>query len=237
MKTINIIILLGLALHLEGQEIYEPSFNLMEKSICFPSISKKKFHHGLGVRLTYLPKDWLESASSYPMLSYKASYFVTKNISVQSDVKSIWIANELAFGPALNIKISERLYGGISHQMAFGLGHLNDYGYNTFLTTHSQRSQIKLGYLFSDFTISSFAGIEYFNYLSFNAGDVNISSKRNTMNGLQFGINVEQKIFHNNFCVLGFQYAMQRFHILGWPAFNSTRDLYYIPEFLFMIKF
>lgn len=231
-------ILLLLHAKLFSQEIEDREFEILDHSIHFPRNNGEwKYKHAVGLSLIYLPKDWLESANSLPMAYYKANFSLKKGFSLHSEIKTIWVANDLSFGASYNLQLSNRLYTSLGYCFAYSLGQLYDLGYDNFLHVTAHRPFFKLGYRFEDFTVTFRGSIDYSNKIYYEAGGTNLSTNVEFLNGYCLSLFLEQRMFRQRSFALGFTNNFLKFHILGWPAFNYTKQGYYIPEFTAQFNF
>jgi hypothetical protein len=187
--------------------------------------------------LIYLPKDWLESAYSLPMLYYKGNFSLVKGVSLHTEIKSVWVANDLSIGASYSRNITNRIYAGIGYSFSYGLGQLYDLGYDNFLHVTAHRPYLKLGYRFEDFTMTIRGGLDYSNKIHFEAGGTNLTANVEFLNGYNLSVFMEQRLFKQRSFSMGFTNNFLKFHILAWPAFTYTRRMYYIPEFTALFNF
>lgn len=233
-----LIIFSFLALKLESQESIKEPFNILEHSIHLPYEFKHwKYKQTLGFSLIYLPKDWLESAYSLPMVYYKSNFFLKKGFAINSDIRTIIAASDIAIGPSWNAKLSNKLFLGLGYQTSFGLGMLYDLGYDNTLTVWGHRPYLKLGYLWHDLTFTFKGGVDFSDKIQFEAGGTSLSGNIESLNGYHFSLFLEQRMFKSKSFSIGYTSNFMKFHILGWPAFSYTKDMYYIPELTALFNF
>lgn len=235
---ISLFILLLISTTLICQENDIEEFEILDHSVNFPNaIGEWKYKHALGLSLIYLPKDWLESANSLPMAYYKGNFSLKKGFSLHTEVKTIWVANDLSIGTSYNLRLSNRIYAGVGYSFAYSLGQLYDLGYDNFLHVTAHRPFLKLGYHFEDFTFTLRGGLDYSNKIYFEAGGTNLTANVEFLNGYTLGFFLEQRMFRQRSFSMGFTNNFLKFHILGWPAFTYTKRMYYIPEFTALFNF
>jgi hypothetical protein len=221
-----------------GQENTNSEFDIQEHSIHLPHTFKTwRYKQALGFSLIYLPKDWLESASSLPMVYYKSNFTMPGGIMIHADIKTVIAASDIALGASWNKAIGSKLFFGAGYQASYGLGMLYDLGYDNTLTVIGHRPFIKLGYLYRDLTFTFKAGIEFSDKIQFDAGSTSLSGNIESLNGYNFSLFLEQRMFKNKSFALGFTSNFNKFHILGWPAFTYTKNIYYVPEFTTLFNF
>lgn len=226
-------------LNLSSQELVnEPGFDILEHSIHLPHTFKTwRYKQALGFSLIYLPKDWLESASSLPMIYYKSNFTLPEGFIIHTDIKTIVAASDFAFGASWNRDVSSKLFMGIGYQASYGLGMLYDLGYDNTLTAIGHRPFIKLGYKLNDLTFTTRLGVDFSNKIQFEAGSTSLSGNIESLNGYHFSIYLEQRMFKRKSFSIGYTSSFQKFHILGWPAFSYTKNMYYVPELTVLFNF
>lgn len=213
-------------------------FDILEHSIHLPHTFKDwRYKQALGFSLSYLPKDWLESAVSLPMLYYKSNFSIKKGFAINSDIRCILVANEVAIGPSWNRRLNDKLFVGVGYQLSYGLGILYDLGYDNSLNVIGHKPYVKLGYLCKDLTFTFKGGVDFTNKLYFEAGATALAGNLESLNGYNFSLFVEQRMFKNKSFSIGYTSNFLKFHILGWPAFTYTKEMYYIPELTTLFNF
>lgn len=230
--------LLLFALTSSAQETQRESFDILEHSIHLPNSFKDwKYRQALGFALVYLPKDWLESAYSLPMIYYKSNFSLKKGFMVNTDIRSVIAASDIALGPSWNIDLSKNLFLGLGYQTSFGVGMLYDLGYDNILTVWGHRPFFKLGYIWHSLTFTMKGGVDFSNSINFEAGSTSLSGNIESLNGYHLSLFMEQRMFKNKSFSVGYTSNFMKFHILGWPAFNYTKNLYYVPELTTLFNF
>lgn len=220
------------------KDLKEPEFNILEHSIHLPHTFKTwRYKQALGFSLIYLPKDWLENAYSLPMVYYKSNFTLPKGFMLHADIKSIYAASDIAIGASWNNSLNSKLFIGAGYQASYGLGMLYDLGYDNTLTVLGHRPFIKIGYLFHDLTFTAKLGIDFSNKIQFEAGSTSLSGNIESLNGYNFSIFMEQRMFKHKSFAIGYTSSFSKFHILGWPAFSYTKRMYYVPELTTLFNF
>lgn len=237
-RIISLFILCWLISSGYSQETAIKDFDILEHSIHLPYEFKDwRYKQSLGFSLIYLPKDWLESAYSLPMVYYKSNFFLKKGFAINSDVRTIIAASDIAIGPSWNTKLSNKLFLGVGYQTSFGLGMLYDLGYDNTLTVWGHRPYFKLGYLWHDLTFTLKGGVDFSDKIQFEAGGTSLSGNIESLNGYHVSLFLEQRMFKNKSFSIGYTSNIMKFHILGWPAFSYTKNMYHIPELTALFNF
>ncbi len=227
-----------LSFKLIGQNESLSSFDILDHSIHLPrNVGEWRYKQALGFSVIYLPKDWLESALSLPMMYYKGNFALKHGLALHTEIKSIIVANDFGVGVSYNRAITQNLFIGAGYQFSYGLGLLYDLGYDNTLKNTSHRPYMKLGYDFRHYTVTLRAGIDYTGKIQFEAGDNNLTTNTDFLNGYNLAVYLEQRMFKNKSFSMGFSNSLLKFHILGWPAFVYTKRTYYIPEFNALFNF
>ncbi|MBL7788718.1 MAG: hypothetical protein JNL75_02655 [Chitinophagales bacterium] len=221
-----------------AQETKFENFDIIEHSIHLPyEFRDWKYKQALGFSLIYLPKDWLETALSLPMVYYKSNFFLKKGFAVNADLRTVIAASDIAIGPSWNTRLGKKFFLGLGYQTSFGLGMLYDMGYDNTLTVWGHRPYFKFGYLHKDLTFTCKGGIDFTNKLQFEAGATSLSGNIESLNGYHMSLFLEQRMFKNKSFSIGYTSNFMKFHILGWPAFSYTKNIYYIPELTTLFNF
>lgn len=222
----------------QAQEKVLPPFDILEHSIHLPyEYHDWKYRQAVGFSLIYLPKDWLETALSLPMIYYKSNFFLKKGFAINSDIRTAIAASDIAIGPSWNTRIGKKFFLGIGYQTSFGLGMLYDLGYDNTLTVWGHRPYLKLAYLHKDLTFTFKGGVDFTNKINFEAGSTSLSGNIESLNGYHISMFLEQRMFQSKSFSIGFTSNFMKFHILGWPAFSYTKNMYYIPEMTTLFNF
>lgn len=237
MRPLYIFILTWMSMTSFGQDALKDTFDL-EKNCQFSPATKKAwtYHHGLNATFLYLPNSWLEQTVSAPMLYYRASFYLPYKMVAHADIKTIGVANEIRIGAGFHHTIHKKWHAALGYQLGYNFGFLNDFGYNNDIKVIQHHPFVNIGYSIKDIAFTFNAKIDLISKIYYSAGDVENSFNTKAINGYTFGLMMEQRIFKNKTFALGFNANIMQFHILGWPAFNTIRQKFFIPEFTFGFK-
>lgn len=213
-------------------------FEILNNSIFLPhKIQDWKYKQAVGISMVYLPKDWLESAYSLPMVYYKSNFWLKKGFAINTDIRTIIAASDIAIGASWNVNLSPKLYLGLGYQVSYGLGMLYDLGYDNILTVLGHRPYFKLGCKWKNLALTFKGGIDFSDKIHFDAGTTNLSGNIESLNGYNLSIFIEQRMFKYKSFSIGYTSNFMKFHILSWPAFTYTKNMYYVPELTTLFNF
>lgn len=237
MKNILFLILFFLSKKpIIGQDTTLP-FDIKTNCQYLPALKKQwAYHHSLNTTLIFLPNSWLEQTISAPMLYYRSNFYLPLNLIMQNDLKTIGIANEIRTGLGFQHSFSNHLHSKIGYQFGYNFGFLNSFGYNNDIKVLQHHPFFEIGYYFNEIAFTLIAKIDFTGKIYYSAGDVENSFNTRDLNGGSIGIMMEQPIFKKKTFLIGFTVNYNQFHILGWPAFNTIRKRFLIPEFTFGFK-
>jgi hypothetical protein len=236
MKLIIILVTLNVFSFLRLNALID-SFDL-EKNCQFIPATKKTwtYHHGLNTSFLYLPNTWLEETVSAPMIYYRANFYLPYKMAAHADIKTIGVANEIRIGAGYHYTFNKKWHAALGYQLGYNFGFLNNFGYNNDIKVIQHHPFINIGYSNKDFAFTFNAKLDLISKIYYSAGEVENTFNSKAINGYTFGLTMEQRIFKNKTFALGFNGNFMQFHILGWPAFNTIRQKFFIPEFTFGFK-
>ena len=237
MKFLITLILMGIFYNSYCQEFPLDSFEL-EKNCQFSPVYKKRwsYHHGLNATFLYLPHSWLEQTVSAPMIYYHSNFYLPYHFVVHTDIKTIGVANEIRIGGGFHYTFNKKLHTALGYQFGYNFGFLTGLGYDNNIKVLQHHPFIEMGYSIKDIAFRLHAKMDFTGRIYYSAGDVENYINTKALNGYTIGIMMEQRIFKNKTFALGFNANFMQFHILGWPAFNTIRQKFFIPEFTFGFK-
>lgn len=207
-------------------------FDIREKSMYLPVPQKAgKFDHSITLAQIYLPKQWLELAISGPMVEYKANFALPKGFSIQGNLNTLIVANELRLGAQWSHSFTDHLHFGIGYQVGFEYGFLRQFDYNNTIRVWEHHPMIRVGYSFKKVAFTLQGKIDWMSSAKLSLDDYATSNITGSMfNGYSFGLFIEQRLTRRNSICFGFISNFNKFNILGWPALNTVDHKYFIPE-------
>jgi len=213
------------------------TFNLSQRTTFLPNLKQKwTYHHSLNATFLYLPNLWLEETVSAPMVYYRAQFYLPYHIVAHADIKTIGVANEFRIGAAYHHTFKSKWHTSVGYQFGYNMGFLSQFGYDNNIKVIQHHPFAEIGYVFKDIAFTLHGKLDFTSNIYYSAGDVENSFNTKTLNGYTIGLMMEQRVFKNKTMSIGFNANVMQFHILGWPAFNTIRQKFFIPEFTFGFK-
>jgi hypothetical protein len=209
-------------------------FDIKNQALYLPVPHKAgKYDNSFALAIIYLPTDWLEQSLSIPMFDYKANFAIGKGFTLNAYIKTLIIANDFRLGASWNRAINKNLYFGIGYQLGFNFGLLNSYGFDNTIKVIQHHPIIRLGLEKNNRAYTVLAKLDIIGLKSISAAENETLSVVRSRNGYSLGFYFEQRIFKQKAFFIGAVANFNQFHILGWPAFNTVKKLYFIPEINF----
>ena len=213
-----------------GYDIRTGSFLLPQR------LPPGKYSHAIYIQYVIPPKDWTLDVVVAPMFNYTGKYTLPKGFNLQGGISTLIISNRLNAGPFWNYT-SNKFHLGVGYQVAFNLGVLRQFGFNTVLTGWEQQPSITAGYNFGKTALTVRGDLYYTTKLNLSeAGNV-ISNNDPFVNGYSVLTSFEQRLTKNRVMSLGFKINYLRYHIIAWPALPVNQYRYFMPEFQLGLNF
>ena len=213
-----------------GYDIRTGSFLLPQR------LPSGKYSHSINILYVVPPKDWTLDAVVAPMFNYTGKYTLPKGFNLQGGISTLIISNRINAGPFWNYSIG-KYHFGVGYQIAFNLGILRQFGYNTILTGWESQPSLTVGYNFGKTALTIRGDLYNTLSISLNEAGNKLSSTDSFINGYSVTTSFEQRL-HNNkktnkvrVMSLGFKVNYLRYHIIAWPALPASQYRYIMPEF------
>jgi hypothetical protein len=212
-------------------------FNIKDYSFLLPQpLPAGKYSHAIYLQYVVPPKDWTLDAVVAPMFNYTGKYTLPKGFNLQAGLSSLIISNRLNVGPFWNYS-TDNWHFGAGFQVAYNLGFLFSFGFNSVLTGWETQPSLTVGYSFekSSFVLRG----DLYNTLDISISEAGntISSNERFVNGYSFMLSYEQRLTRNRVMSLGFKLNNLRYHIIAWPALPASKYRYFMPEFQIGLNF
>lgn len=171
-----------------------------------------------------------------PMFNYTGKYTLPKGFNVQAGLSTLIISNRLNAGPFWNFT-KENIHFGAGFQVAYNLGFLYSFGFNTVLTGWETQPSLTVGYSFEK--TSLVLRWDMYNTLdiSLNEAGNTISSNDRFVNGYSYALSYEQRLTKKRVMFFAFKLYNLRYHIIAWPALPASKYRYFMPEFQIGLNF
>ena len=213
------------------------TFDIKDGSYLLPQpFSKGHYSHALSIYYVIVPKDWALDNVQAPLFNYAGKYTLPKGFNLQASISTLFISNRMNFGPFWNYSINHYHFG-IGYQVAFNLGVLKEFGFNTVFTGWEQQPSLTVGYSFKKSAITMRGDIYYTNSLYLTEGGNVISFTNGGLNGGSITTSLEQRLWKNRVMSFGVKVNHIRYHFLAWPAFPVNNYKYFVPEIQIGLKF
>jgi hypothetical protein len=212
-----------------------PDFHIREQSMYLPAPQKAgKFDHSITLAQIYLPDQWLEQSVSGPMIEYKANYALPGGFTLNGNLKTLVIANDIRLG----VSLTSQMHVAIAYQAGFGFGILREFGYNNTIRVWQHHPMLRWGYNFNNIAFTLQGRIDWMMDTKLTVDDYATNNMTGSMfNGYSLGLFIEQRLTKRNSVCFGFISSFNKFHILGWPALMIVDHRYFIPEVNIGFKF
>ncbi|NCD70038.1 hypothetical protein [Mucilaginibacter agri] len=239
-KQINVVLLLSMLCafgycnaqttdHKEEKTAVD-SFDIKQHSFLLPQpLPKGKYFQQVSVQYVVIPKDWITETLTAPMLGYAGKYTLPYGFNLQSSLSTLFISYRLNFGPFWNYSVNN-VHFGAGYQVAYNLGFLKQFGYNTTLNIWEQQPSLTVGYSFKKIAAVLRGDLYLTSSLSETQAGHTISYP-SFLNGYSITGSVEQRLWKDNLLSFGFKLNYLKYHIIAWPAFPVNQYRYWLPEF------
>ncbi len=239
-KGILSLFLIVVTLCAYGQEQGSPvdaGFDIRNSSFLLPqALPKGLFQHTISLNYVLVPKDWAHDFVNAPMFGYSAKYTLPKGFNLQGNVYTLFVATRANLGPSWNHSFNN-FHVGVAYQVAFNLGYLGEFGFNTLLTGWEQQPSVTMGYSFKKSAIVMRGDLYITSALYVNQGGNTIAYPDGRVNGYSLTTSFEERIWKNRLMSFGVKLNYVRYHILAWPALPVNAYRYMVPEFQIGLKF
>ena len=206
------------------------TFDIKKASILLPQrIPFKRYLHQIGIRHVFVPKDWTLDNVNAPMFSYEAKFGLPYGFTLQGDFETLFVSNRLGLGPFWNYS-NGSFHLGIGYPVAFNLGYLQQFGFQTTLTIWEHQPTVALGYSFSKTALTLKGDLVWTQSIIQSQGGHDIKNNSSFINGYGIYAGFEQRLWKNRIMTLAAKVSNIRYHIVAWPAFPINKSRYWIPE-------
>jgi hypothetical protein len=207
------------------------SFDLVKASLYYPHrYVPGTFTAEIALSQVKLPFDWLETAIQAPLFHFHANYGLPKNFSIDGRLSSLFISNQISLGPRWQFQ-QDRTSFNIGYDVAYAFGFLNQFGFDTSVSTWINYPNFSVGYKFKDVAFTFKTEFAVVTSFSSRQGENVVSASNNIYNGYTVALYMEQRVHKNTVMVIGFKNSYAKYHFMAWPAFSTFNRFYNIPEF------
>ena len=185
----------------------------------------------LGLSTAKLPEDVVETDDLIraPLFSYRVKYGLPENFVAEGGIETNIVTYQFSLGPKWNYQI-DRMGFSVGADIAFWIGQLKHFGFDTKVNGWTLYPNISVGYQFDKFAISLKSEVVLNLAETSTQGDLEISDNLDFYNGWTIGVYLEQPLWKDNFLVLGIRSTFLKYYYPLWAAFSTFDRTYYIPE-------
>jgi hypothetical protein len=208
----------------------QPRFDISSNSIFYPHrFQPHNLKMEVALSQVKLPFDWLETAVQVPLLHFHANYALTKSITLDGRISTLYIANQITLGPRWHQQINNFSFN-LGYDIAYAFGFLKVEGFDSSVSTWINYPNASIGFKINDiaFTLKGEASIVTSN--ESRQGDIVVSRDRNFFNGYTIGLYMEQRLWKDHVFIVGVKDSSAKYNFMAWPAFSTFNRFYNIPE-------
>lgn len=199
----------------------------------FPSqMTSGDWRFSLGVSSIAMPEDIvLETASlRWPLIRFAAVMGLPSNFILDGKIATEIVTNHFELGGRWIYEFSDELHADAGLSLAYFLGQLKQFEYDTDVNGWFTYPSIALGYDFNSLTVTLRGSISFVNSLTTKSGSVESSFNTNQFNGFFYRISLEQPFYKTTTIGLAFQLSYLKLYYPEWPLFPAFDRYYWIPE-------
>jgi hypothetical protein len=205
-------------------------FDISANSIFYPHrFRPRSLQMEMALSQVKLPFDWLETAVQVPLLQFHANYAFTKSITLDGRLSTLFIANHVSLGPRWHHQINDFSFN-LGYDVAFAFGFLKVEGFDSSVNTWINYPNVSVGFRLHDIAFTLKGELSIITSNESRQGDIVITRNKDFFNGYTVGIYIEQRLWKNHVCTIGFKNSVAKYHFMAWPAFTTFNRFYNIPE-------
>ncbi len=209
------------------------TFDIATGSLRFPHLCQQwGFRVSAGLSMVRPPKDLLENAIQAPLVNIHATFGLPWKLSLEGDLTTILVSNQLALGPQLSFCHAN--YGvKLGWDLGFLYGRLKQFGFNNSTQGWISYPNISIGYKLKTmaFTLKG-EGISLLK-VSTKSGENEVTRSKKMFNGGTLALYIEQRIHKNKLFVIGLKDNYVKYYWPTWMLFSTFNRFYHIPELYF----
>lgn len=209
------------------------SFDIAGASLQYPyQPGKWKFRYSAGLLLVKPPKDLMEGNYQGPLVNLHGSFGLPWKVSLEADLSTIVISNQLALGPRLNLNYKN--FGmKVGWDVAFAYGQLRQFGFDNRSKVWLHYPNLSIGYRFKDMAFTLKGELVFVSRVVQTSGENEIIGTRNFLNGFTGALYIEQRLWKNKVFVIGLKDNYEKFYWPVWMLFTTFNRYNHIPELSF----
>ena len=216
---------------LSAQEpVSKDTFDITSHAMQFPHhYTKWGFQVSAGLSMVKPPEDLLESAIQAPLANVHLTFGLPWKLSLESDLTTIIISNQLRLGPRISFLVRNfGIKGG--WDLAFVYGQLKQSGFNNSAQAWMHYPNISFGYKLKKIAFTLKGELAIVGNVSTKSGEIEVSRSKTFLNGGTLSFYVEQRIHKNKVLIVGLKDNYVKFYWPTWMLFSTFNRFYHIPE-------
>jgi hypothetical protein len=216
-----------------GKPATSDTFDITNHAIQFPHYCKKwGFQVSAGLSMVNPPKDLLENAIQAPLVNIHATFGLPWKLSLEGDLTTILVSNQLALGPRLTYQLKN--FGGkIGWDVAFIYGQLKQSGFDNSTRAWIHYPNLSLGYKLKKISFTLKGELVIVTKVTTQSGENVVSTTNNFFNGGTLAVYIEQRLYKNKVFVIGLKDNYEKYYWPTWMLFTTFNRYYHIPELYF----
>ena len=217
-----------------AQESFNDStFSIASSAIHFPhNFETSRLKLSAGFSMVRPPKDMLETAVQAPLINFHATYSLPWHLSLEGDLTTILVSNQLSIGPGLTFATGNFGFKA-GYNIAYVAGFLNQFGFDNSTRAWINYPNVSIGYKLNKMAFTLKAESVLVSYVSTSSGDNELTLYRNFFNGYTGALYIEQRLHRNRVFVIGFKDSYVKYYWPTWMVFSTFNRFYNIPELYF----
>ena len=218
---------------LSAQDVTSVYENQEMPSMHMPRFDKiVKYRASIGLSMVQPPKDMVETAIQAPLFNYHMIYSLPWKLSVEGDISSLIVSNQLTLGPRFNY--SKDNFGfKLGWDLAFVFGRLKQFGFDNSTKAWLNYPNLSGSYQCKKmiFTLKTEAVIV--SSVNTKTGENQLSNSKNFYNGYTGAFYIEQRLHKNKVLIIGFKDSYVKYCWPVWLTFSTFNRFYHVPEISF----
>jgi hypothetical protein len=209
------------------------TIDIARPSIHFPYRSDiPRIRMAGGLSMVMPPRDMLETAVQAPLLNFHIIYDMPHHFSIEGDITSIIVSNQLSLGPSYSFHKGD--FGlKFGYDLAFVAGFLRRFGFNNNTRAWLHYPNLSLGYKKNQMAYTIEFETVLVSSVSTKTGENELSGSPGFFNGYTGAFYIEQRLHKNKVFVIGIKDSHVKYYWPTWLVFSTFNRFYNIPELYF----
>jgi hypothetical protein len=219
-------------LMLSAQEpVPRDTFDITRYAMQFPHHYKKfGFQVSAGLSMVRPPKDLLENSYQAPLVNVHATFGLPLNFSVEGDLTTLVVSNQLALGPRYSY-LYKNLGVKLGWDVAFVYGQLKQFGFDNSTQVWMHYPNLSVGYKLKKMAFTLKGELVIVAKSVSKTGENEVNNSKNFINGGTVAFYLEQRVHKNKVLVIGIKDNYVKVYWPVWMIFTTFNRYYNIPEF------